>query len=308
MSECNLNELQLAAALLPGAAPPICPVPGCRRCAERLVEQERLARTFHDEVLPRTLPALLARAAQEDAGALAAKTAAKIDEKIEAPSAAPTSPRPARGSWISSLLRPWLAGPLVAAALLLLWIAVRPAAPAGPPAPTGDAPYLGVKGDDDPVRLFARRAGAVRPLDDGAEVLPGDALRFAVASAVPSAAPAARYALVVSIDGAGAISVYAPFGGERSERLASDAPDGAPIELSGSVVLDDTLGDERLWALLSDEPIEVARVRPLLERQAAAGPAAVRAASAATLADELGAAVPGLRVTSWLLHKSKAPQ
>lgn len=304
MSERHLSERELAAALLPGAAPPICPVPGCRACAEKLAEQARLARSFHDEVLPRTLPALLARAARGEADAPdePAAEGAKLDERTPAPAQAARTSPPPRGSWLSSLLRPWIAGPLVAAALVLLWIAVRPAerSDAGPAGSPGEAPYVGVKGDDDPVRLFSRRAGAVRPLDDGAEVLPGDALRFSVAAA-------ARYALVVSIDGAGVFSVYAPFGGARSEPLADGVTAAAPVELSGSVVLDDTLGDERLWALLSDEPVEVARVRPLLERLAAAGPAAVRDASAATVADELRAAVPGLRVTSWLLRKSKAP-
>lgn len=324
----HLSELQLAAALLPGAEPPVCPVPGCSACAEKLAAQARLARAFHDEVMPRTLPALLARAARGEAAeepvtgeqpdattdaTPAATTTAKPDARAGEKRdrrAAPSSP-PSRGSWISSLLRPWIAGPLVAAALVLLWIAVRPAERSGAPGPAGlpgEAPYLGVKGDADPVRLYLGRAGAVRSIDDGAEVMPGDALRFSV-TAPTGAAAAARYALVVSIDGAGAISVYAPFGGARSERLPDEAiaGAGAAIELSGSVVLDGTLGDERLWALVSDAPIEVAAVRPLLERLATAGPAAVRAASAATLADELRAAVPGLRVTSWLLHKLEAP-
>jgi hypothetical protein len=292
----HLSERQLAAALLPGATMPTCPVPGCTACPARLAEQAALARQFHDDVLPRTLPALRARAAAEDGGAPHAAPASACDR----------STSEGLGARLRSWLRPRYVGPLAAAAALLVFVAVRRSLPAAPDGGPAEPPYLGVKGAGEEVHLHALRGGAVERLADGARVAPGDALRFSVDG---GSARGPRYALVVSIDGAAAISVYAPFGGDRSLALDGAGAAATPgastaIELPGSVILDDTLGDERIWALVSDAPIEVLAVRPALERLAAAGPAAVRAASAATLADELGKAAPGVRVTSWLLRKA----
>lgn len=273
----HLSEQQLAAALLPGAAAPTCPVPGCTECPERLAAARRVAQQFHDEVLPRTLPNIRAAAPR---------------------------PRLAPTGFFPKLLRPWALGGLAAVAALLLWIKLRPA-----PAPLhgrdgGDAPYVGVKdADDGGVAIYVRRGAAVHPLHDGATVHPGDALRFAVDPA------RGKYALVVSIDGAQQISVYAPFGGAAAAPLPAPSPttppaDAAKVELPGSVELDATLGDERLWVVLSETPLPVAALRPQLERLAAGGPAALAAATA----EQLVAGLAGVRAVTYLLHKTAPPR
>jgi hypothetical protein len=81
-------------------------------------------------------------------------------------------------------------------------------------------------------------------------LLPGDALRFVVQ---PGGLP---YLLIVSRDGAGHLTVYYPFGGSRSAELKSEGRN----ELPGSVELDATPGEERLFALFSRRPLEAARV------------------------------------------------
>ena len=65
----------------------------------------------------------------------------------------------------------------------------------------------------------------------------------------------AKYLLVGSRDGAGAFSVYHPFGAQQSQPVA-----GAKVELPGSVELDGTLGEERVVAAFSDEPITAAQL------------------------------------------------
>lgn len=279
----HLTELQIAQALLPGAAQPSCPVPGCTRCAETLAEARAAAARFHAEVLPRGVPQGDS-VRDADGSALEARVA-------------PRGPLPARLAWWT---RPAALGGLaMAAAAAVLWVKwPRPApllldeggdasAPIGPE-------YVGLKGDEA-VRAYLRRAGEISPLVDGDEVQPGDAIRFIVD------ARRGRHALVVSIDGAQQVSVYFPFGGEASQEL----PLGGEEELPGAVELDETLGDERIWILLSEQPIAVADLRPALARLAGQGAAAVSAAAAG----ELTRGAPGLagvHVETMLLHKRAA--
>lgn len=280
----HLTELQIAAALVPGAAQPSCPVPDCTGCEAKLMEARATARQFHEEVLPRTLP--------------------KIDgSRSPAPAAGARPKRMAPRGFFLNLLRPAPIGGLLAAtAAVVLWVKWPKPAQLLEDDPVGsgevETPYVGVKGDDA-VRAYVRRDAQVQPLEDGGAVHPGDAIRFSVDPR------AARYALVVSIDGAQQISVYVPFGGQASETVVApkvEEAGGSPYGhawLPGSVELDDTLGDERLWILLSDAPIAVAAVRPTLEKIAAGGAVAVAAA-----ASERFSELPGARVQSMLLHKT----
>jgi len=290
MNEANdhprhLTDLQLAAALVPGAAQPSCPVPGCTECAARLEEARATARQFHEEVLPRTLPGITSAA-----------------EKAEGE----PKPRMAPRGFFLNLLRPAPIGAVIAAAAaVLLWVKwpgqatllLDDADEAQDAGETGEPPYLGLKGGAA-VRVYVRRGAQVIPLDGGGTVHPGDALRFAVDPRQ------GRYALVVSIDGAQQISVYFPFGGEASESIGptreEDVEADGNIALPGSVELDATLGDERVWILLSDAPLAVAAVRPALERLAAGGAAAVAAATA----EDLLTGLPEVRARSLLLHKT----
>jgi len=120
------------------------------------------------------------------------------------------------------------------------------------------------------LQLVARRvngaAGDVFVVDPGATLATGDAVRFVVDTG------GARFVLVVSVDGAGQINVYYPFGGTASAQL--DGRDR--VTLDGSIVLDDAPGPERIWAVLSDRAVAVDELRAQLTAVAAGGASAIR--------------------------------
>jgi hypothetical protein len=104
-------------------------------------------------------------------------------------------------------------------------------------------------------QVFANRGGEVIAVRDGTSLRAGDQIRFVVGSGGPA------FLLLVSIDGAGTATVYYPYGGERSGPISK-----LPSELPGSIVLDAAPGPERVFALVSSEPLDAAVVkRALLE-------------------------------------------
>jgi hypothetical protein len=149
--------------------------------------------------------------------------------------------RPTRRAWLGGAV----AATAAAAAVLLLLVR-------SPLLPSGDT--VRTKGTSR-VGFFVRHAGAVRRGSERERVSPGDALRFVVTSSVPS------YVAVLSRDGAGQVSVYHP-SGPRATRVEP----GVERPLDASVVLDDVLGEERLYALACSVPIEVASLRDGLRR------------------------------------------
>jgi hypothetical protein len=94
-------------------------------------------------------------------------------------------------------------------------------------------------------------------------VYPGDRLRFELSASGPS------HVAILSHDGAGAVSVYYPTG-KRSARF--DALRDHALE--SSVELDDTLGEETVYALFCAEPFEL---EPLLRELAQGAELAKRA-------------------------------
>jgi hypothetical protein len=111
---------------------------------------------------------------------------------------------------------------------------------------------IGVKGTAT-LSLSARRDGQPFAVDGKtAELRAGDELRFVVTSADP----AHQYLLIVSVDGAGKANVYYPFDGKQSAKLAEEGR----FEVPGSIVLDETPGPERVFAVFSPEPIEASQV------------------------------------------------
>jgi hypothetical protein len=163
----------------------------------------------------------------------------------------PTTGKAARGS----TRRAWLGGAmaaLAAAAALLLLIGRSPLRSEGDEVRTKGTARVG---------FFVRHAGVVRRGSERERVTPGDALRFVVTSSVPS------YVAVLSRDGAGQVSVYHP-SGPRAARVEP----GVERPLDTSVVLDEVLGEERLYALTCSEPIELAAIADGL-RQAGREPA-----------------------------------
>lgn len=104
------------------------------------------------------------------------------------------------------------------------------------------------------VSLFVQHAGAVRLASDGEHVLPGDAIEFAYST------DRSEYLAVVSVDGADHASAYYAREG-RAVRV--EAARGVPVDQS--TVLDATLGEEVLYALFCDHPIEVGPVVSALD-------------------------------------------
>ena len=124
----------------------------------------------------------------------------------------------------------WLAIPVLAIVIaLIIW-------------PRHEA-VLGIKGGAT-WRVLAKRTDSTFMVRDEQELAAGDRIRFVV---TPNGA---RYLIVASIDGAGNPSIYFPFDGAASGRI-----DGARFELPGSIVLDAAPGPERVFAILSDEPL-----------------------------------------------------
>ena len=128
-----------------------------------------------------------------------------------------------------------------------------------------DGPAYGVKGGTT-LQLFAHRGERTWKVEQGEVLAPGDQVRFRVeGGGLP-------YVLVVSVDGAGQVNTYHPFGGARSAPL----PEQGLAEIPGSVVLDTAPGPERLFALFSREPLDSEAIMPALRELAAGGANAIR--------------------------------
>jgi len=113
--------------------------------------------------------------------------------------------------------------------------------------------------------VYVLHDGAVRRAGPGEVLAPGDALRFAVK------APGPGYVAVLSVDPAGKASVYYP-AGDRAEPVAPGALEGE-VALPLATRLDATVGEERLYALFCEGPVELEPVRAALEGAGADGAA-----------------------------------
>lgn len=161
--------------------------------------------------------------------------------------------RPARPSrWLFAI------APALAVAAVLVLFLMRDKSPEAD---------LGVKGGPA-WRVVASRGDKQFFVHDGTVLAAGDRLRFQV---IPDGA---TFLLVMSVDGAGAVSVYYPFEGTRSAAIAP----GPQVELPDSIVLDAAPGPERLFALFSKEPIEADAIRGQLGAIGRGGAAEIRAA------------------------------
>ncbi|MHB8419465.1 MAG: zf-HC2 domain-containing protein [Myxococcales bacterium] len=144
--------------------------------------------------------------------------------------------RAARGRWGRGARWGWIWAPAVAlAALPVALLVLRTSAPRPDLEPKGGPVF----------QLFARRGVQVFAVEPGSRLQPGDQLRFVVDPGELD------HVLVASRDGAGKLSVYYPFGAVASGAVTPTTRS----ELPGSVTLDGTLGDERLWAVFSRRPL-----------------------------------------------------
>ncbi len=128
----------------------------------------------------------------------------------------------------------------------------------GPGTQTEDDVYVGIKGGAQAsLEVFAvRGAGGVFQVAPGSTLQPKDRIGFMVNPA------GAKYLMVASRDGAGVFSVYHPFGAQQSQPVT---PAKTKLELPTKVELDETLGAERVVAVLSDEPVTAEQVEAALK-------------------------------------------
>lgn len=148
----------------------------------------------------------------------------------------------------------WLAGPVAAGALAVALLVARPSPPpAGGPAPS-ETEATRVKGVAvaDP-RLYVYRHGRQgdQRLVDGARVAPGDLLQLAYQ------ARAEAWGVLLSVDGAGRVTVHWPEDGSVSApRLRAERE----IRLPSAYQLDDAPAFERFFFVSADRPFAVSAV------------------------------------------------
>lgn len=167
------------------------------------------------------------------------RVAAEIRRKLEV--SANTKPAPSR-AWI-----PWLLAPTMAAAAALVWIVVREEPPTLAThveiIDDGDTEETRIKGGVEPHLVIDRRtaAGHERLMTDQV-VRSGDLLQV---SYVPAGR---RQGVIVSIDGAGAVTLHHPEAPGASPVLG----EGSEVPLAHSYELDDAPGFERFVFVTRD--------------------------------------------------------
>ncbi len=131
------------------------------------------------------------------------------------------------------------------------------------PAPLPRDAVGGVKAGGPSLEVFALRHGNAAPFEvtPGANLQPHDRLRFVVNP------QGAKYVLIASRLGAGTFSVYHPFGAAQSAKLEPDRGSAQRLELPNAVELDETLGEEELVAVFSDEPVTASAVEAAVSAQ-----------------------------------------
>ena len=179
-----------------------------------------------DETLPRSAEdaARLAELRGETAAFLARHPPAAMAERLT----------PRRRRWVWSLF----AIPVAAAATLLLLPAREP--------------DVSAKGGVS-VAIFAQRGTDTFRVGPADELAPGDRVRFEVRSAT------AGYAAVLGRDAAGAVTLYAPFGGTAPRAYDPRAP-----LLDDTIALDAGEGAEDVYALVSSKPFSLAAAQQAL--------------------------------------------
>ncbi|AKF85333.1 hypothetical protein MFUL124B02_11360 [Myxococcus fulvus 124B02] len=107
--------------------------------------------------------------------------------------------------------------------------------------PSPEVPRYATKGDA--LTVYIGGQGAPRAATQGEHVRPGESLRFQVAPG------SAAFVWIASVDSTGAVSRLVP-----AEGATPLAVEGTQL-LPGSAVLDATAGPERIWAVMSSEPL-----------------------------------------------------
>jgi hypothetical protein len=105
--------------------------------------------------------------------------------------------------------------------------------------------------------FYVKHGDAVREGAPGEAVCPNDAINFVVSTEQPA------FLAIISVDGAGKVSAYYPDG-----PTAAAIPVSRDRVLPRSVLLDDTLGRERIVGVFCDRPMGVAELAAAVARDA----------------------------------------
>jgi hypothetical protein len=164
------------------------------------------------------------------------------------------------------LRRGWLGVAVLvpAAATLLLIVGLQ-----RDPLPDGGQPGIIAKGGPG-LLVAVRRGERLFPMRPGEPIRAGDQIRLVLEHV------SYPFVLVASVDGRGASNIYVPYEGSRSLPV----PLSDRIEVPGSLVLDDSPGPERLFALFSRVPLDAAAVRSALAAVGARGAPGIRSTTA----------------------------
>jgi hypothetical protein len=258
----------------------------CATCAARI----QALTASRDRFAAAPVPPALAAAFAQRAVARPAETRPQLsviqggrddDAREPAPGTRPAAElvlaggrEPARSSRRIALA---VAPALAAAAAVLLWLRATPPTPGtdAPPSQPSQRSGAGadsagpgserVKGSAH-IAVFVVRNGVARAAAPGEIVHPGDALQITYTAAAPG------HLAILSRDGAGVGSIYFDDAG----RAAAIAP-GQDVSLPHSIVLDDTLGRETLYALFCARAVELEPLRQSLERAPLTPPEGCRA-------------------------------
>lgn len=171
---------------------------------------------------------------------------------------APEQRLPARAAAGKAVRRRWLAPSALAFSALaatVVWLRLAPESRV-------DHEETRRKGPSHIV-FHVQHEGSVKLGEDGERVFPGDRLRFSITTGKPA------HVAILSLDGAGVATVYFPQGKtSRGFGMVSGQP------LDSSVLMDSTLGPERIWALFCDTQFDLDPLRAQLERERALKPPA----------------------------------
>jgi hypothetical protein len=207
----------------------------CERCADRFRELEG----ERDRFAAKARPLLDSRSSERD--------------RFDSRSQERTDSGSENGSLGRTRTRAW--APIAAVAL---------AASIGSVFLWPSAEQLGFRTKGGPqVAFYVKHGEQIRRGDDGEVLSPKDAVRFAYS------AEQTYHLAVFSLDPAGRVSIYYPAAAETR----AESP-GAEIALPLSTILDDSVGEERIWALFCERSIDLAAIKSAIESERAPPPLA----------------------------------
>jgi len=140
---------------------------------------------------------------------------------------------------------------LIATALVHSWSRMPPAAV------SSDT----IKGLEPTLMVYRRTATGSETLADGAPARAGDLLLLGYVAA------GRRYGVILSLDGAGIVTMHLPANGSAAAPLRA----GEIVLLDQAYELDDAPAWERFYFVAADEPFDVESIRGTLRQAAARG-------------------------------------